>query len=245
MDNNYAVHYQPQFDVDGKCNSAEALFRLKYNDMPIYPDVIFSLAHYFGHERELVLFVLDKVCKDIYTINQAKNSQDFYISYNINQNLIDEEFVNEIINITKQNKITPKNLGIELLEAFAFDQVNINNIHELKSYGYRILIDDFGAGYTNEGVLISELPFDTVKFSEKLISGIHNPEKIKNYYRVKNVMKFCKENKICTVAEHIETAEELKVVKDLGVDKIQGWYFSKALPQEQLLEKCGASKHCL
>ena len=241
-DGDYCMYYQPQIGMDGKWQGAEALFRMQYNGKPLYPDVVFSLANFFGIDRGLTLILLDRVCKDMKRINAEINS-NIFVSFNIDCKLIDAEFVQKIIRIVEYNKINPRSLGIELTEISSFDEIRVEDIETLKSSGFSLLIDDFGAGYANES-LVMKLPFDVVKFSEKLVTDIDKPEKNLNYERVKKVMQYCKDNGIKTVAEHVETKEELNTIRELGIDKVQGWYYFKAMNVEQFIEKYGSSRQC-
>ena len=234
--NEFKIHYQPQVSDNDNWTSAEALFRLKYNDRAIYPDVVFFLSKYFNYEKELTLSLLDRVCKDTNIIKQ-ESSTDFYVTYNINPKLINKEFCKEIIKTVYQNELSPKNIGIELLEVSSFDNIDLDDINLLKQYGFKILVDDFGTGYADEDV-VKRIPFDIVKFSDKLITGIDKQENLDNKNRVIEIVDYCKSNGIKTVAEHVETKEELNTVRDLGIDKVQGWYFSKDLPLDTFISKC-------
>lgn len=235
--NNFAMHYQPQVNVKGNWVSAEALFRMEYNGKPILPDVVFTLADKFGFEKELTLKVLDRVCKDTALLKQ-ETSPNFYVTYNINPKLVDTKFCKSLFDTLFNNNLSPSSFGLELLEVSSFEEIKLSDIRILKNWGFKIIIDDFGSGYADEQAL-GLIPFDVIKFSGKIISGIDKPENLKNRNRVRDAVEFCKKRKICSIAEHVETEEELKTVKELGIDKIQGWYYSKAIPLKSFLAKCG------
>lgn len=236
---NFQMHYQPQVK-DGKTwASAEALFRMSYDGKRLYPDVVFSLAKRFGYERDLTLSLYEKVCKQTSVIKQEMG-EDFYVSYNVNPKLIDRDFCKQLYQIAGNNNLSPSSIGVELLEVSSFDNVKLEDIELLKKCGFKILLDDFGAGYATEDV-IKQIPFDVVKLSEKLVSNVNLPENGENKRRIEEVLNYCRENNLGSVAEHVETKEEYETLSTLGVEKVQGWYFSKDLPFETFLEKCNSN----
>ena len=237
--NNFTMHYQPQVDNKGNWVSAEALFRMDYKGKAIYPDVVFALADKFNFEKKLTLKVLDKVCKDTIILKQ-ETSPNFYVTYNINPKLVDNKFCKCLFDTLFKNNLSPSSFGLELLEVSSFDGIKLSDIRVLKNWGFKIIIDDFGSGYADEQAL-SMIPFDVIKFSGKVISEIDKPENAQNRKRVEDVVEFCKKRKIISIAEHVETEDELKVVRDLGIDKVQGWFFSKAIPLKAFISKCGQS----
>ena len=242
----YIISYQPQVPLKNNRLRAEALFRLSYNGRKVYPDVIFSLIGKFGQEfglseRDLTLKLLNSVCQQI-TKFQDDVEENFYISYNVSPKFIDKNFCEDVLRICKMNNVAPQNIGIELLETSSFNDIDISDIKFLKQQGFKILLDDFGAGFANEEIL-KKLPFDVVKFSGKIISGISANEA--NLKRVNKAIKFCHNKNIITVAEHVDNEEDYKAVVSLGIDQIQGWYFSKDLPLEQFIQKYGHSSQKL
>ena len=232
--NNFFMTYQPQVGSAGNWDSAEALFRIEYDGKRINPDAVFALAEKFGYEKDLTLKVLNRVCQDTYTLKQQTNS-DFYVTYNVNPKLINKTFCISLFENLYNNNLSPSSIGIELLEISSFDKIKLSDIKTLKDWGFKILIDDFGSGYADEEVL-RKIPFDIIKFSEKVIKGIDKPENYANRERIEDVLKFCRRYSIKTIAEHVETEQELKVVKDMGIDKVQGWFYSRDLPLNTFLE---------
>lgn len=112
--------------------------------------------------------------------------------------------------------------GIENYEAIA------KFIDQVKSYGAKIAIDDFGAGYSNFERL-TELRVDFIKIDGSLIKNIHQNEETKII--VKTIVNFAKELNIKTIAEYVHSEEVLACVKEIGIDYAQGFYIGKPDPK--------------
>lgn len=230
---NFNMYYQAHI-LNEKCVGAEALFRIKIADININPAIVFATARYFEFEDELTMKTLDAVAKDL---NLLKNVNDgFFVTCNINAKLMNRYFCNEILGVLYQNNIDPQHLGIELLECSSFKDINTDDMNYLKSKGIKFALDDYGAGYSNMETLKS-LPFDIVKFDGSLIREIQD-DLIKQRI-VSNVVDYCYKNDILSIAEKVETYEECRMVKTLGVDIIQGYYYSKPMTAEDLVNKYG------
>jgi PAS domain S-box-containing protein len=118
----------------------------------------------------------------------------------------------------------------ELLEDEGIKDLTIvkNFINDVKRYGVKIAIDDFGAGYSNYERLLEYQP-DILKIDGCLIRDIET----NSYSRsvVKSIVTFAKEQKLQTIAEFIENENIYTIVKDLGVDFSQGYHFGKPEPR--------------
>jgi EAL domain-containing protein (putative c-di-GMP-specific phosphodiesterase class I) len=136
---------------------------------------------------------------------------------------------NKVLELLKTNQKVAHRVVFELLEdenVKDFELVK-NFITEVKSYGVKIAIDDFGAGYSNYERLLDYQP-DILKIDGCLIRNIET-----SHYSVsvvKSIVMFAKEQNLQTVAEFIENESIFKIVKDLGVDFSQGYYFGKPGP---------------
>ena len=231
--NNFDLNYQPQIS-NGKCKSAEALFRCKIEGTFLNPAAMFALASYYNFEKELNILILNKICKDITTF-RSKISPDFNVSFNINPQLIDRDFYNLFYSTLAKNNLSPQSIGIELLESSPFDKVNSNLIKNFINNGTSIYLDDYGTGFANIETLKST-PFTHVKFAGEIVSGIDaNPQ---NQNIIISALEHCNSNGIKTVFEHVETKEELLTINKLSnnTSTIQGYYFSKPLDSASLVE---------
>ena len=112
--------------------------------------------------------------------------------------------------------------GIENYEAIA------KFIDQVKSYGAKIAIDDFGSGYSNFERL-TELRVDFIKIDGSLIKNIHQNEETKII--VKTIVNFAKELNIKTIAEYVHSDEVFNCVKEIGIDYAQGFHIGKPKPE--------------
>ncbi|UCN00246.1 EAL domain-containing protein [Sulfurimonas sp. SWIR-19] len=150
----------------------------------------------------------------------------------INLSALDIEMLSmrtKILSLLEQYKNEAHRVVFELLEDEGikdFETVK-QFISEIKRYGVKIAIDDFGAGYSNFERLLDYQP-DILKIDGCLIRDIETS----NYSlsAVKSIVTFAKEQKLQTVAEFIENEAIFQIVKELGIDFSQGYYFGKPEP---------------
>ena len=103
-------------------------------------------------------------------------------------------------------------------------------IANIKQFGVKIAIDDFGAGYSNYERLLEYQP-DILKIDGCLIRNIENSSYSLSV--VKSIVTFAKEQNIQTVAEFIENKSIFEIIKKLGVNFSQGYYFGRPEPYNQ------------
>ena len=99
-------------------------------------------------------------------------------------------------------------------------------LQECRENNLMIELDDFGTGYSSLNSL-SELPIDIVKFDMSFVRKLQDPRK---YSVMKGCVEITKSLNLKSVAEGVEDAETRKVIADMGIDAIQGYYYSKPLP---------------
>ncbi|MEK7706353.1 MAG: EAL domain-containing protein [Myxococcota bacterium] len=131
-----------------------------------------------------------------------------------------------------------RRLVFEMTEAAEItDQDNTRLVLDrLRSYGLRMAIDDLGAGYSGLGTLLSLTP-DFVKLDMGLIRGI---ESISRPARlIRHIVAFTRDEGMTLVAEGVETAAELKVVTELGIPLVQGFFFARPAPLDEVLARTG------
>ncbi len=157
----------------------------------------------------------------------ALRNTDMDISINLSALDIESKHTRDIIfELLEQNKQYSSRIVIELLEDESVkDFKTITTfINDVKVFGVKIAIDDFGAGYSNFERLLDYQP-DILKIDGCLIRDIQT----NNYSLsvVKTIVSFAKEQNILTIAEYVENEEIFNILKDLGVDYSQGYYFGK------------------
>lgn len=228
----FEVYYQPIYSTtDDKVNSAEALIRLKdkkYNY--ISPENFIPAAEKNGMIIQIGDFVLDSVCKFIASENFKQAGLD-YIEVNLSvYQCMEPDLVYKVQNCVNKYGISPKQLNFEITES-ASEQgaIILKNIAKLSELGFHFSLDDYGTGYSNIRRIIT-LPLNIIKFDKTFVREAKNPQmKIV----IKNSIDMIKEMNKKIVVEGIETSEMLETFSDLSVDFIQGYYFSKPLPENE------------
>ena len=232
----FKVFYQPKYNIQGDKNrlsSAEALIRWihpKYG--MISPGVFIPLFEENGFIQLLDNFVFQEVAKQ-----QAiwKDKFGVYLPVSVNVSRVDihnPNLENEILEAVDKAHVPHNKYYLEITEsAYSQDkQEVINLVNSLKEKGFLIEIDDFGSGYSSLNV-ISELPFDVLKIDMVFMKKINDHPMNKDI--VKMILDITKKIGATSVAEGVETEEHYKFLKECGCDVIQGYYFSKPLPENE------------
>ncbi|MDD2887553.1 MAG: EAL domain-containing protein [Aliarcobacter sp.] len=176
-------------------------------------------------------FILRNITKAILKIcyKQLQENKDIKINVNLNpKDIIDNSILQILRNFALEDNISNR-LGLEIVESE--DLITCkeakDNLLMLKNLGYKLFIDDFGSGYSNF-IYLTEIKTDYIKIDGSIISKILE-DKI-CFLLVKSIIDFAKEANIKVVAEYVINKEIYEMVKLLGVDYVQGYYFS--IPQE-------------
>ena len=227
----FEVYYQPIYSNEKNgFNSAEALIRLITPEYGfIRPDLFIPMAEESGAINKIGLIVLEKVCKFI-SSDEFKNLGLDYIEVNLSVvQCMDKNLTDKILSVCKKYGVNPSQLNLEITEtASIFTQRNMmKNINSLFETGYSFSLDDFGTGYSNL-VRIASLPLNIVKL-DKSFTWTENSEDLKII--LENTINMIKKMNMKIVVEGVETEEMLNRFLDLGCEYIQGYYFSKPLPE--------------
>ncbi len=231
------VFYQPIYSTEkGYFTSAEALVRIRDKEGKIIPPNMFiGIAEKNGSILKLGEVVFEKVCKFLDTTD-AINLGLEYVEVNLSVVQCEYEgLANRFIEIMKEHNIPGNRINLEITESATMTSKNrlIRNIAELKNFGVGFSLDDFGTGQSNLNYIV-EMPVDIVKFDRGMINAYFESHKAK--YVMDAAMHMIQGLKLDIVSEGIETEEQLSTMKNLGIQYIQGYYFSKPLPESECLE---------
>lgn len=236
----FVVYYQPKFSLTKKqFISSEALVRRnsKKNGL-VSPIRFISEAENGGLIHRIDMLVLDQVCKDLDEIKR-KGRRQLPVSINFSiYEFYAPDFVDDILNTIKKYKIDPKLIEIEITESItgANSFVPISIIKQLKHNGLRILMDDFGTGFSNFNN-IKNMPIDVLKIDKSFIDNITNDEK--SLQIVKFLIEFASSLHLESIAEGVSTKEQVDILRKLKCNTIQGYYYSRPIPKaefEKLLQ---------
>jgi len=217
-------HYQPIVNLeDSSVHHYEALLRIEDGEKIIFPDKILPDLE----DSHLYSYLSKRVIE--FNVKKLRKNSTMKISINLSA----DDLLNEtILSLLAENSDLADRLQIEILENKSIDYSKVElSIQKLKIFGYKIAIDDFGAGYANMGHLLN-LSIDFLKIDGSLIKEIHRNKPV--YTLVKSLTNFCQNNNIKVIAEFVENKEIAEVLKEIGIEFGQGWYFAKALPYDEL-----------
>ena len=110
-------------------------------------------------------------------------------------------------------------------------QVIYSIISELQEAGFKILMDDFGSGYSSLNML-KDAPIDVLKLDMAFMRNLDN-ENERNNIIVESIVELSKKLNISVVVEGVESEKQVNFLKSIGAEVIQGYYFSKPLPQKE------------
>lgn len=235
----FKVYYQPVIDTKtGKIASAEALIRWIHPDKGfISPALFIPALEENVHISELDFYVLKKVWQ---FINDRCENNKFVVPISVNLSWMD--FYDEIMmeKILKEMDRFREN-GREHMARFEITETSYAAIREnrsgilesLRIKNAKILLDDFGSGFSSFGML-QDYDFDILKIDMSFIRKIGENPKTKSI--VHSIIGMAHEIGIKTVAEGVETEEQVSFLRQSGCDYIQGYYYSKPLPEEEFVE---------
>ena len=232
--NQLVLYYQPKIQLQHMSfTSVECLVRwIHPNQGFIGPDQFIPLAEQSGAIRELTQWAIQTA------LNQqnvwAKKGLNINVAVNISAvDLIDLSLPSYVANLLEKFSCYPRNLTLEVTEStiMAEPESAYQALTMLKTMGIRLSIDDFGTGYSSLGQL-KKLPVNELKIDQSFVRNLHNNKEDKII--TKSASDLSHNLNLSVVAEGVENKESLDILKSLKVDSVQGYYFSKPLPSEQL-----------
>ena len=241
-DNSFEVYYQPTYNVNGNLHGAEALIRLNDKELGrLFPDEFIPVAEQSGFIDDIDEFVLEEVCKFIKTGIPSKYGMS---CINVNLSVVHcmrPGFVEDIIGIVDKYGIKKKNINFEITESVAAGDYEIfkDIISRLKKEGFLFSMDDYGTGYSNVNSILS-LDFDVIKIDKSILWGAEENEL--GMTILENTIRMIQQMKRKILVEGVETKEQKEMLKKLGVDYLQGYYFSKPIPKNDFVKLISIEK---
>lgn len=236
-EDNFQVYYQPIYSFkDEKITSAEALLRLiDPEEGFVSPSEFIPIAEQNGTILKIGEMVFEKVFQFI-SENDIKKIGIQYIEINISAiQCMQEELASDVLMLLDKYGVKKDMINLEITETATVDspKILLKNMKELFEAGISFSLDDFGTGYSNITSLMS-LPLDIIKFDKILVDMASSHERGKGV--IDSSVAMVKKMGLKIVAEGIEEEPQVNMLEDMGVDYLQGYYFSRPLPQEKFLE---------
>lgn len=233
----FILHYQPQFDLDtGVISGNEALLRWQHPEQGlIYPIKFIPLLEKNGLISEVGKWVLESACKQHMQWQNAGLAVG-KIAVNLSgRQLVQNNFSSTVENILSNTGMDPSFLEFELTESLLIQNTVRTKaiLDALQEMGISIAIDDFGTGYNSFNYLKKFL-FDTLKIDQSFIKNVTC--RGSDAAITTAMISLAKEMGINIVAEGVETLEQIDFLRSKHVNDIQGYYYSPPITSEAIGE---------
>ena len=225
------VYLQPKISAETKkLVGAEALSRLVGKDGRIIPPNMFIAAlEKTGKIVDLDFYVLRYISRLIHKwIDDGV--EPVPISFNLSRlHFFSDSIVEDILRIVNQYKVPPRYIEIEVTESVFFEEADviIEKVEKLRNLGFKVSVDDFGAGYSSLN-LIGILPVDIIKLDKGFVKDSLKTKRGNDI--IKGLIGILNEIKLDIVCEGVETTEEERIIKDYGCTDIQGFLYDRPIP---------------
>ena len=228
----FILHYQPQFCLKtGQIKGMEALARWNHPERGYIPPLKFiPIAEENGFILPLGEWVLKTACL------QAKAWQEqgfstLRMSVNVSMRQFNHpSFVEDVQRILIETGLHPSFLNLEITESMMSNVKTCEAVlQELHNAGIAVSIDDFGTGYSSF-LYLSKFPLSHLKIDQAFIRDLGKS----NTAIVKAIIDLAKNLNLNVIAEGVETEEQAEFLKELQCDEVQGYLYSKPLPQNEI-----------
>jgi diguanylate cyclase (GGDEF)-like protein len=227
----FHLSYQPIYRIsDGKLRGFEALIRWHHEELgEIAPSEFIPIAEHSGLIVPIGNWVLRESCRMLANMSEY-SLNNLIMSINVSPlQLQDSAFSQTILNALKDHKLDPSCFELEITENMMINSSDmaLSNLSWLRAAGVRIVLDDFGAGYSSLANL-KQLPVQALKIDKSFIKQIdrHSAERV----IVEGIIKLAHKLGLEVIAEGVEYKEQYELLCEWGCNYVQGYLLGK--PQE-------------
>ena len=238
LERQFQMYLQPKYSIEkNEIIGAEALVRWRHPERGmIYPDQFIPVIEENGFIRKVDYYIWEEACRFIrQCIDEGLSACP--ISVNVSRaHLQDDEVFRTLEDIIERTGIPRQLLELEITETVDNKQVS-RKAYQLKEEGYKLLMDDFGSGYSSLNILL-ETPFDLIKLDKKFMENMILSDK--GRLILEQVVAMANKLGLELLAEGVETKEQVDLLRNIGCDQVQGYYYAKPMPADvffKLLKK--------
>ncbi len=234
------MYLQPKYSISqNRIIGAEALVRWSHPQRGmIYPMEFLPVIEEDGFITKVDFYMWKKAGEFLGRCQKA-GIRDCPLSVNLSRrHLQDREFMQVLEHIVEESGICKHLLELEITETM--EEHVSQAAREMKEQGFKLLMDDFGSGYSSLNILL-ETPFDVLKLDRKFMENMMVSDK--GRLILEHIITMAEQLKLGLIAEGVETREQVEMLKQMGCDQVQGYYYAKPMPEEDfyrlLLENRG------
>nr|WP_090204581.1 EAL domain-containing protein [Ectothiorhodospira magna] len=233
----FDLHYQPQISLrNGQVEALEALVRWHHPEKGLQnPAHFIPLAEDTGIIEGLGQWVLRRVCQDILRLRQAGIELP-RMAINLSARQFRQvDLVERYTHILSEYGISPSHIELELTESTIMQDIKVavDIFEQLHQLGFRLAVDDFGTGYSSLNNL-KHFPIHSLKIDRSFVSD--TPHDRDDTAIVTAIVAMAKSLGLEVVAEGVENEDQLNFLKKLDCELIQGYYYSKPLPFDEVCQ---------
>ena len=235
--NEFVTHYQPQVDATkNKIVGVEALVRWRHPTLGlIFPSKFINIAEENGLVLEIDQFMMKTAMQQIKIwYDEGLNPGILALNLTVRQ-LEKDNFLDMLKDNLKKYEFKPEWLELEITESEIIKKLDssISKLQEIHNLGVRVAIDDFGTGYSSLSYL-KKLPIDKLKIDQSFVRDI--PENEEDNAIVKAIIALAQSLDLDMIAEGVETDVQRTFLIENGCNNIQGHYYSRAIPINEMHE---------
>lgn len=234
--NEFVLHYQPKVDIrSGRIIGMEALVRWQHPTKGLIPPMQFIPL---AEETGLIVPIGEWVLRTACARNKSWQEQGLpplCISVNLSaRQFAYENLLQDVARVLNETGLDAAFLELEITESMVMHDPEhaIELLNKLKAMGISISMDDFGAGYSLLGYL-KRFPINSVKIDRSFIKDL--PLDGDDAAITQAIIAMAHGLKLKVIAEGVETGEQLNFLRAHGSDEMQGYYFSKPLPEHEFI----------
>jgi len=241
--NELRLVYQPKVNLgDGSITGCEALLRWQHPGMgAISPARFIPIAEETGLIMGIGDWVLRTACRQNRLWQQA-GLRRITVSVNMSaRQFRQDDLARWVRDVLRETELAPQDLELELTESIIAEDTQhvVSAVNALKALGVRLSIDDFGTGFSSLSYL-QRFRFDTLKIDQSFIRNLTSEPDDASIAML--VISLAHRLRMSAIAEGVETAEHARILRDNGCDAMQGYYFSRPVPPEELAAMLLAGK---
>jgi len=233
----FSLSLQPQLRAkDKKIYGFEALLRWQHPERGmISPEDFIPILENSQHMIELGYWIIHR-CFELAIMIREQGLTDARIAINLSAGqFVDANLPNYLQSLLDKFSLSAQIFELELTEQTLVKDIDhtITMMDNLKAMGFSFAIDDFGTGYSSLAY-IKKMPIDVIKIDKSFVFGML--ENHADYQIIMSTIAMVKNLELTVIAEGVETAAQLRSLTENNCDLIQGYYFSKPVPEIELAE---------